>query len=298
MDALVQGIRNLTADAFFALPLLIIGFSFFFGLLTSNIGLLFLFIGHLIVAPALSFLSNEPGPIWFEGDKFSITKALKWLFSIGLFFGIHGSSLSSLVQNNRGYLLYLLALIPAIGQFVKRDPDVSVFWFANIIGWFFPSEAPKNLDACSINIPSPQPSEKGYSPSNWLVHITFFFGFILTNAIAIFNEPVPAMNNPTEERQKLLDSRVRNRKTISAFIIAVSLVAFITLLVFRYGQTPCESSFLSTLIPLTLVGLTGASWFTMVYTNCGVRPADVLGMVQGMISPDLADNPVVCVGSK
>jgi hypothetical protein len=55
---------------------------------------------------------------------------------------------------------------------------------------------------------------------------------------------------------------------------------------------------LYSLVPLIVIGLTGASWFTVVHTKCGVRPADVLGLVQGMISPDLIDNPVVCMGSE
>jgi hypothetical protein len=78
--------------------------------------------------------------------------------------------------------------------------------------------------------------------------------------------------------------------------MAALLFVFAILVFFRYVRTPCESGLLYSLIPLIIIGLTGASWFKYV-ASCGVRPADVLGIVQGMISPDLIDNPIVCLGS-
>ena len=59
----MESLGDSFGDAFITLPLLIIGFIFFLGTLTSNIGLLYLFLGHLGIVPALEFLGNETRPL-------------------------------------------------------------------------------------------------------------------------------------------------------------------------------------------------------------------------------------------
>jgi hypothetical protein len=297
----LDAIRSSVGDAFLTLPLLIMGFAFFMGTLTSNIGLLYLFLGHILLVPALSFLSNEPGPAWFEGKSISVTKGLKWLFSMLLFLNIHGSALGG----GAAYSMNTLLLLPLIGQFITHSlgKDVPVFWFVNPVAWFTtPTQTDNAAGTCSI-VPGADPKEGIYSaPSSWLAHVTFFFGFLFNNALAVYNQPTPKLSGAVDEatrqdRENRLSLRVRNRKWLAASIMAAILFVFTILVFFRYARTPCEAGFLYSLIPLVITGLTGASWFQSVYQNCGVRPADVLGIVQGMISPDLIDNPIVCVGS-
>ena len=53
-----MSLRNSLGDAFITLPLLLLGFIFLFGTLTSNTGLLLLFIGQAVLVPILGFLGN------------------------------------------------------------------------------------------------------------------------------------------------------------------------------------------------------------------------------------------------
>jgi hypothetical protein len=296
----IDAIRSTVGDAFLTLPLLIMGFSFFLGTLTSNIGLLYLFLGHILLVPAVSFLANEPGPAWFEGKTISVTKGLKWLLSMLLFLNIHGSALGG----GAAYSMNTLLLLPLIGQFIAHSygKDVPVFWFLNPAQWFMTPNEKDKSGTCSV-LPGADAKDGLYSaPSAWLAHVTFFFGFLFNNAIAVYNQPTPKLSGAVDEatrqdRENRLALRVRNRKWLAAGIMMALLVAFSILVFFRYSRTPCEAGFLYSLVPLIITGLTGASWFQSVYQNCGVRPADVLGIVQGMISPDLIDNPIVCVGS-
>lgn len=291
----VEGIRSTVADIFLTLPLLLIGFIFFLGTMTSNIGLLYLFLGHLVIVPALSFAANDLGAAWFEDKKFSLTHMVKWFYSVGVILGIQSSALGG--GNN--YWIYVLGLIPFIGQFLlyQQQNDRPILFFFNILGWFMNPTHTDSNDSCAM---VPGAEKVGSTPSVWLIHLTFFFGFLFTNVSAIMNEPAPhidASSPDFENRQAALDKRVSNRMSLTSMIIGISCLVFITLLVFRYSKTSCEGGFLYSLVPLVIIGLTGSAWFTIIYKSCGVRPADVLGIVQGMVSPDMIDRPIVCIGA-
>jgi hypothetical protein len=291
----VEGIRSTVADIFLTLPLLLIGFIFFLGTMTSNIGLLYLFLGHLLIVPALSFAANDLGTAWFEDKKFSLTHMAKWLYSVGMILGIQSTALGG----GDKFWLYVLGLIPFIGQFLmyQQGNDKPVLFFFNILGWFMNPNRAESNDSCAM---VPGAEKVGSTPSAWLVHLTFFFGFLYANVSAIMMEPAPRLDVSTpdfEKRQEALDIRVSNRMSLTTSIVGISTFVFIALLVFRYSKTACEGGFLYSLVPLIIIGLTGSAWFTVIYTRCGVRPADILGIVQGMVSPDMIDRPIVCVGA-
>jgi hypothetical protein len=300
----MEALQSTFGDAFTTLPLLIMGFIFFLGALTSNIGLLYLFLGHLIIVPALSYLGNQAGHPFYEGDNFSATGFVKWLFSLAVFFGINTGSLQ--VSTNSISSLGLFAgLIPAILQVVFKE---SFFHFYNPFDW-------KGTDGVRLsgieafNTASPAcnvvPTDDGQiynSPSHWVNHIVFFFGFILSNTIAVYNEPTPPRVSTgdaaaDEKRNANVDQRVGNRKSLALSIAFVSTIVFLVLLFFRYKKTGCEGNFWLALVPILISYGTGYGFFNLLYKACGVRPADVLGIVQGMISSDLIDNPIVCVGT-
>jgi hypothetical protein len=290
----VQSIRSSAADIFLTLPMLLMGLIFFLGTMTSNIGMLYLFLGHLILASSLSWLANEPGPMWFDGAEFSVAKSLKWIFSVFLTLGIQARALGG--ADN--YWIIILALVPFVGQFMNKKP---VLWFFNPVAWFTDPPESSATGACAM-IPGADKDEKWSTPSAWLVHMAFFFGFLFANANAILNEPEPRLADAPDtpdlaERTAKLEKRVKNRKTLATTVIAVAAFVAILLLFFRFGKTPCESGFFYTLIPIVLIGLTGSAWFQIIYKDCGVRPADVLGIVPNMIGPNMADNPIVCVGA-
>ena len=307
METHIEAIRSTVSDAFLTLPLLIVGFVFFLGALTSNSGLLLLSFGQLILVPALSFLANEPGPAAFANGKFSIMKLIKWLFSILLVLGVQAKALG----NSYGYLLFAAILIPFCGQyyFHQQEIDPPVFFFFNIpavikslFNWSIdiPKNDEKAAATCAM-IPNVDEKTSMYkSPSNWLSQLTFFAGFIMANAIAIYNQPVPVISDPDYKqqikRQEESDTRVANRKLMVTGILTSVIVSFIVLLMFRYARTPCEAGIFYNLFPLLIIGLTGAAWFQFTYKTCGIRPTDILGIIQGMVNSNMIDNPIVCVG--
>ena len=299
----IEAIRSTASDAFLTLPLLIIGFVFFLGALTSNVGLLLLFIGQVVVVPSLSFICNEGGPAWFikksDGTwTWSIMKGVQWFFSLFFVLSIQSNALGG----GGAYGLISFFLIPLIGQFIlhQGNNDVPVMFFLNPVAWFsdYPT-TPRAAPTCAM-VPNADTNEQYNSPSNWLTHLIFFAGFVLANAVAIHNQPVPQIRGgdpiDTAKRNADLEARVTNRKILVGGIITSLILSISVLTVFRYMRTPCEASFWYSLIPLTFVGLTGAAWFQFTYLSCGIRPTDILGIVQGMVSPNMIDNPIVCTG--
>ncbi len=283
MEQLFQ-VQTLLGDAFITLPLLLIGFSFFFGTLTSNIGMLYLFLGHLLIVPMISFLENEQGRPWMENGQLNIIKAIKYVISLITVFTVTYNTSAT-----DGLTIAKFVLFPIVG-------------IAHIIlNNLFPSTAPSS-GQCAV-IPNMKEGDNIYNnPSSWLNHVTFFFSYVFANATALYNYPTPTLTQSGDpdndaKRQASLDTRVRNRKWLTVSIMIATLLVFLVLLVFRFNRTPCESSFLRSLLPLFLTSSLGFSWFNLVSEKCGVRPSDILGIVQGFISPDLIDNPIVCVGS-
>ena len=310
MESIVS-LRSSFGDAFVTLPLLLLGFLFLLGTLTSNTGLLLLFIGHIIVVPAIAYLANVTGTPFHTVDAsgnyiFAPTETFKTLISCIIFYTIHGVSLSSSVGDS-GYGILGLAIYPIIIQYlipiIAGPSKISLSHFdtfniANLFG--IKSSNPSDSVNCSITA-----NQKGHiynRPSDWVTHIVFFFGFLISNAAAVYNEPTPVVTggaNDIEraERQARVDSRVSNRKFLTACIITVSLIVMLLMLAFRYNKSECEESIYLALIPLLITGITGAAWFTVIYKSCGVRPTDILGIVQGMIPTELIENPIVCVGT-
>jgi hypothetical protein len=139
------------------------------------------------------------------------------------------------------------------------------------------------------------------APATWLTQLTFFMGFVAANAVAIFRQPTPVITDPDVkqqiQRQAESDSRVAYRQMMVGAILASLTISYVILLLFRYLKTPCEANILYSGIPLVLIGLTGAAWFQFTYVSCGIRPTDILGIVQGMVNPDMIDNPIICVGA-
>jgi hypothetical protein len=297
----ISELKSLTGDAFFTLPLLIISFLFFFGTMTSNVGMLYLFLGHLLIAPALSFLTNEKGPFLFDSDSISIGKAIKWFLSMFIFLNVNSASIESLTGSSYSYFMNIFLLIPGIFQFVYRNS--TPLSYLNPVAWFKddPSQtAPPN---CSMFPGKSADESKPLVMSSWITHISFFFGFILSNTLQILNRPDPTLSStPADEsernkKQNALDSRIRNRKLLASSIFSIASIIFLLLLFLRYSRTSCESSFFYSLFPIAITVLSGASWFFLIYSKCGIQPADILGIVQGFIDQDLVDNPIVCVGS-
>jgi hypothetical protein len=61
-------------------------------------------------------------------------------------------------------------------------------------------------------------------------------------------------------------------------------------------MSPCEDEFYQSLFPMIYCFIAGYGWY-LTLISCGISEADILGLVQGFISPHAIDNPIVCIGT-
>ncbi len=277
MEDTIEALQRLLIDSFALFPALVMGFLFLFGIFTSNIGMLFLLLGHAIVVPSLNLLSN---PIEFKG----VPSALRY-GAAGLIVYIVLSA--GLGTDAIGYYSMLVSFAPLLAL---------IFWPAKSV-----EKAAEAGPGCAV-YPGSEPDYFS-APSAWTAHTVFFFSFLISNAAWIYTLPSPTIKNPSpdakvnQKRQQALDARVANRKNLTATIAGLSAVILAAFLVIRYRSTRCESFSPWILVPLAVTATTGAAWFRTITTTCGVRPTDILGVVQNLLSPDVLDNPIVCVGN-
>jgi hypothetical protein len=201
--------------------------------------------------------------------------------------------------------MYAIKLIlPNIVADIK--PTLTLFDAGNPYVWFM-GEIKKNpastVDLCYM---SPEETFTGQdqrrTPSGWLIHILFFVGFVMANAYSIYALPVPSINPSGDtkidaQNKASLDKRVTNRKYITGSILVINVVLLVALLFFRFYMSPCESTFAESLVPMIYCALVGVAWFHLIAGWCGIPASDILGLVQGLISPAAIDNPIVCVGT-
>jgi len=123
------------------------------------------------------------------------------------------------------------------------------------------------------------------SPSYWMVHTLFLFGYILGNAIAILRMP----SDPKIDR-----ILISNRKSRATTVLTVTLF-FVALMTFLRYQTHAEKPY-GIAIAFLIGGLGGFLWYKFAET-CGIRSADVFGIAQQVVIPSQAkdEKPMTCV---
>ena len=126
----------------------------------------------------------------------------------------------------------------------------------------------------------------GVAPSYWSAQVTFFFVFLMTNAMVLYNKP------PTEGADP---AKVANRKaqTLTAFMI--SFVVFLALIGLRQG-TGCET-IAGSILGILIVAPIAYGWYKLA-ALCGAKDADVFGILQKILPQNMKDEPpMTCVYS-
>ena len=122
-------------------------------------------------------------------------------------------------------------------------------------------------------------------PSYWMAHISFFFGYILMNAISIYN---------IEPDKRAADWMVVSRQTRAATLIATSVILLLVLSTLRFYLTGAESLG-GIFLAISVLGGLGAVWY-YIASLCGARNSDIFGVAQQIISQDSSnDKPMTCV---
>lgn len=165
----------------------------------------------------------------------------------------------------------------------------------------------------SINnvIPGALPDERGahanVGPTYWSAHITFFLGYLLANAVAIYNIPA----DPLIDKHLVANRKMRARNIIIAtvlFALAIPLLRFkltgggfvdSTSMLTRIlgGVTGGAETMFGILVAVFACGGVGYAWYQFA-ESCGARSADVFGIAQQIIPSSAKDEtPMTCVYS-
>lgn len=295
MDTLFS-FKDSLQDGILVLPHLLSGFFFFMGILTSNIGMLCLALGHFIIVPSLSFFANNE---WGYSDVKSIFFSL---IPTAVLTGISAGSFKWWPA----WFIGLMHILKAVYAFSGSKAPCTLFDTLNPYVWV--NGAAKD-DKSSVDLCYLSPEEtfvaggpQRRSPSGWTIHILFFMGFLIGNASRIYSMPIPTLKATHDPRadadaQEQLNIRVNNRKIITGTIMGLAIALLLILLYVRFIMSPCEDSFYANLLPMIFCFVFGYTFYTLLTDSCGIPASDILGLVQGFISPDAITNPIVCIGT-
>jgi hypothetical protein len=297
MDSLVDrlfSIKDSLQDGLLVLPHLLSGFFFFIGILTSNIGMLCLAMGHFIIVPSLSFFANNEWP-YFIGDKFNVGGvAFSLLPTVVLIIASLGSTWAW-----PAWLILLMHIVKFILSSTKPQGS-TLFDALNPLAWTgdIKKKTESAIDVCFLSPEETFTKEpQRRTPSGWTLHLIFFTSFLLANASRLYAMPVPVSKSTDPAVKENIDIRVNNRKIITGTIIGLSLAILAILLYIRFSMSPCENTIYESLFPMLFCFTIGFSYYTLLTDSCGIPASDILGLVQGFISPTAIDNPIVCIGT-
>ena len=180
-------------------------------------------------------------------------------------------------------IFILIAVIVGFALIYKVSILQSIFLTVRsiergILSLFY-NNNPINSDVCSV-IPGSIESINRV-PSFYMAHIAFFFGFLLMNVTAVYIMP---------KDDKLSDSYYENRRNRALMTMAILSILFISLILFRFKTTSCES-LLGIIFTTCAFGSIGVGWYKFAET-CGLRTADILGIAPAIVPTTAV--PIVC----
>jgi hypothetical protein len=156
-------------------------------------------------------------------------------------------------------------------------------------------------DVCKLVIPySTLKSPVGSSPSSvisspWVAMISFFTGYIFTNALELYSrETQDTTINVTSTSAPDINSMVTNRKTQAIIALASIIVFAVIVLGFRY-YTGCESITGMALTVLIFV-FSGNGWYKALSSVGQDRLSDLFGIANRLLPPSAINNaPIACI---
>jgi hypothetical protein len=130
-------------------------------------------------------------------------------------------------------------------------------------------------------------------PSYWMAHISFFFGYLLTNAGLMLTAETDLKVIKNASSKAALELKIQARKQKAGTLIGTLLFFYLLLCVIRYYATGAEHVF-GMMMSLPIFGF-GAGWYFFAQA-CGATNSDIFGIAMQMMSLDTAqDKPKACV---
>lgn len=144
-----------------------------------------------------------------------------------------------------------------------------------------------NRDVCSM-LPGSVNYEQAFisvAPSYWMAHVTFFFAFLLSNAVSILTQEADENADP---------EKVERRKNQATVAILLTSLVFAAAVLLRFFAVGCET-IPGILIAFATMGSLGFGWYKLAQM-CAARDADVFGIIQKILPPNAEDPPpMTCV---
>lgn len=178
-----------------------------------------------------------------------------------------------LTQGNMGLLILFLGMATVVPL------STGVF---NLLWEFIFGASPlfsvPYSDVCQLILSAPQGDKPilFVAPSYWMALLSFFFGYLITNASAIYNMKAEDGADP---------SKVENRKSQALTGIIVSSIVFAVLVLLRFFVTKCETP-LGILTAFVVGGALSFGWYQFA-KFCSARDADIFGIAQGILPKNL-----------
>lgn len=193
------------------------------------------------------------------------------------------------------FLLGYLILVPSIAGLLN--------WVlgAIFVGKSFNPFAAKSGDICKLVIPYSTlknpvgVKEESVVSSSWVAMVTFFIGYIFTNATQLYSrESVDNELTVTDQAGSDIESKVSNRKA-QAIIAMISTIVFaLIVLGFRY-YSGCETITGMVLTTFIFTSL-GIGWYRALSSVGQDRLSDLFGIANRLLPPSAISNaPIACV---
>jgi hypothetical protein len=194
------------------------------------------------------------------------------------------------------FLLGFLVLIPV----ATLITNVGAEFLLKIIG-FGDYFMIKPNDLCNLAIPfAGSGSATSSTPtfvfsSLWMAMISFFFGYMTANAIALMGRESALPDNPDEDQVKKADLQANLRKSQAMTALISIAVAGGLAIAVRLLYASCDR--LAGAIPtVAIFGSFGFVWYKALSSVGQDRLSDLFGIANRLLAPGaLANQPVACM---
>jgi hypothetical protein len=124
--------------------------------------------------------------------------------------------------------------------------------------------------------------------------ISFFMGYVLSNALILYNLPVSYPPNADDAVKKQVDNGVSNRQTRA--LSSIFVIGFLILCMIYFEYSTANFSLIVTITLLIIFGLFGSGWQMLMETGGSERLTDIYGIANRLLNGNaIANQPFACL---
>lgn len=124
--------------------------------------------------------------------------------------------------------------------------------------------------------------------------LSFFIGYVIANAVVLYDLPVSYPPNADDAMKKQVDSGVSNRK--SQALTSMLVIVFLTLIIMYIQFTNEQVNFLAVIGFFVVFSLFGYGWFAGFDKTGSERLTDIFGIANRLLNGDaIANQPFACI---